>query len=330
MVRDEPSAKYKTDGRRVKLGANRQKSDPPKSTAGESLYADPVYRNTGSKNQEGIGEIKSPFDASYFDTVSNWLALHGPALAKLFLIVGSGAATVYNAIKAGHMDGVEIGWMITLILCAAGLIVEMGFAYGWSRRGSYELAGRQRKTVDKIFNESSYVMIGDLSLSVAEIAFGIGGVATIWIGVVQPIMAVRIVRLFYKLKGQHPEYMAQMEVVDMQARMRAMDVRDQAENQRLELAEREHERAMKWAALMKRHEHAHKLVTGRWYSRQVKRVVREAVGRSIGAMRGDLKRLPGMIGLTGKLKKGRIMGQWFTSPVDLDGNGKEDDKQSLN
>jgi len=243
-----------------------------------------------------VGEgRKEPFDQSYFDKVSKYLSTHGPALAKLLLIIGSGAGTIYNAIKAGHMDGVEIGWLVTLILTAAGLIVEMGFAYGWSRRGSYDLAGEQRATVDKIFNRSSYVMIGDLSLSVAEIAFGVGGIATYWIGIIQPVMAVHVVRLFYKLKGEHPEYLAEMELVDMKARMKAAAIRDAAKDQRLALAERDHERSMEWASLKKRHEHALKLVTGRWYNRQVKQEVRKAVGQSVGAMRTQLGKLPKLL-----------------------------------
>ena len=245
----------------------------------------------------GAGK-KSPFDSSLFDAASNWLATHGPALAKLLLIIGSATGTVYNAIRAGHMDGVEIGWLVMLILSAAGLIVECGFAYGWSRRGSYDLAGKQRETVDKIFNRSSYVMIGDLSLSVAEIAFGIGGIATYWIGIVQPAMAVHVVKFFYALKGQHPEYIAEMEIVDLRANMKAAQIRDAANDQRLELAEREHERALQWAALRKRHEHGLKLAGSRWYSRQVRRATREAVDRHyLPQVRAKLGKLPKLLGI---------------------------------
>lgn len=248
-----------------------------------------------------VGEgKKKPFDESFFDVVSNWLATHGPALAKLLLIIGSAAGTIYNAIRAGHIDGVEIGWLVTMILSAAGLIVECGFAYGWSRQGSYDLAGRQRVTVDKLFNRSSYVMIGDLSLSVAEIAFGVGGIATYWIGLVQPIMAVHVVKLFYRLKGEHPEYIAEMEIVDMQANMKASLIRDAAQVQRLELAEKGHERSLEWAALRKRHEHGTKLVASRWYDRQVKQAVKEAVNQTY---------LPGLRKALGKLPKLLRLGQ---------------------
>lgn len=249
----------------------------------------------------GTGK-KKPFDDSLFDGISSWLAKHGPALAKLLLIIGSGAGTIYNGIKAGNMEGVEIGWLVTLILSVAGLIVECGFAYGWSRRGSYDLAGRQRSTVDLIFNRSSYVMVGDLSLSVAEIAFGVGGIATYWIGIVQPIMAVHVVRLFYRLKGEHPEYIAEMEIVDLKANMKASLVRDAIQSQKLELAEKAHERNLEWAALRKRHEHGVKLVNGRWYDRQIKQATKDAVGQKLSGVRLKLGKLPKLLKI-GKSRK---------------------------
>ena len=225
--------------------------------------------------------LKKPFDPSPLDTISDLLATHGPALAKLLLIFGSGTATVYNAFKAGNHPGVLNGEMLTTILIAAGLIVECGFAYGWSRRGSYDLAGRQRQRVDLIFNRSSYMMIGDLSLSVAEIAFGIGNIALYWVGIVQPFMAVHVVKLFYKLKGEHPEYIAEMEIVDMRADIKAAQIRDMAEGARLDLAENKHERHLQWASLNERHSSSTKLVGSRWFRRKVSREVKEAVGKNL-------------------------------------------------
>lgn len=224
---------------------------------------------------------KDPFDSSVLDSISNLLAQHGPALAKLLLIIGSGTATIYNAIKAGNHPQVLNGGLLTTILVAAGLIVECGFAYAWSRKGSYDLAGQQRQTVDSIFNRSSYVMIGDLSLSVAEIAFGIGNIAIYWIGLVQPFCAVHIVKLFYKLKGQHPEYIAEMEIVDMRADMKAAEIRDKAEVQRLTLADRKHERHLQWASLRERHQAGSKLVSSRWFRRQINKAVKDAVGKNL-------------------------------------------------
>lgn len=55
-------------------------------------------------------------------------------------------------------------------------------------------------------------------------------------------MAVHVVMHFYQLKGEHPLFIAEMEIVDMKARMQAAQVRDAAQEQRLTLAEREHER----------------------------------------------------------------------------------------
>ena len=245
---------------------------------------------------------KQAFDFSFLDFIGDWLAKHGPALAKLLLIVGSGAGTVYNAIKAGDMDGVHIGWLVTLILTAAGLIVEIGFAYAWKKRGSYDLAGAQRKTADAIFKRSSSVMIGDLSLSVAEIAFGVGGIATYWIGLVQPAMAVHVVMLFYRLKGEHPVYLAEIEIVEMKASVKAAEIRDAVQDRKLELAERNHNRVLQWASLQKRHQHGLKLVMGRWFDRQIKRSVREAVGQKfLSDSVGKLKRLPKLL----KLPKSR-------------------------
>ncbi len=246
---------------------------------------------------KGAGR-KNPFDSSPLDTISDLLATHGPALAKLMLILGSGAATVYNALKAGNHPGILNGNMLTTILIAAGLIVECGFAYGWSRRGSYDLAGFQRKRVDMIFNRSSYVMIGDLSLSVAEIAFGIGQIAMYWVGVIQPFMAVHIVKLFYKLKGEHPEYIAEMEIVDMRADLKAAQIRDQADGVRLEIAENKHERSLQWASLNERHASSSKLVTSRWFRRRVHREVKQAVGKNLfGDIRARVGKLPKLLKL---------------------------------
>ena len=52
-----------------------------------------------------VGEgRKQPFDNSVLDHISSLLATHGPALAKLLLIIGSAAGTIYNAIRAGHVE----------------------------------------------------------------------------------------------------------------------------------------------------------------------------------------------------------------------------------
>lgn len=241
---------------------------------------------------------KDPFDPSFLDAISKQLARHGPALAKLLLILGSGSATVYNAIRAGLHPNVAVPELLTAILTAAGLIVECGFAYGWSRKGSYDLAGEQRSTVDAIFNRSSYVMIGDLSLSVAEIAFGVGNIAIYWIGIVQPILAVHIVKLFYKLKGQHPEYIAEMEIIDLRADARAADIRDKAESFRLSLAEKKHDRDMQRAALSERHRSGNKLVTSRWFRRQVNNAVKDSVGKNLLVdIRARVGKLPRLLGI---------------------------------
>lgn len=224
---------------------------------------------------------KSPFDKSFLDSLSRTLAKHGPAFAKLSLIAGSMTATVYNALRAGARPEVLNGDLVFFILTAAGLIVECGFAYAWSKRGSYDLAGEQRNVAKQIFNRSSFIMIGDLSLSVAEIAFGVGNIAVIWIGIIQPVFAVHIVRLFYRLKGLHPEYLAEMRVVDLRAQMTAAQTLDLVEETALELEERRHMRELQWASLEERTHHGWKLVSSRWFKRQVKRAVKASVGYSL-------------------------------------------------
>lgn len=280
------------------------------STTEQHQHGDPVELygpddqklNLSALTDRGAG-AKNPFDSSFLDGASRMLATHGPAFAKLSLIVGSATATVYNAIKAGASPRVLNGDLITTVLIAAGLIVECGFAYAWSRKGSYDLAGAQRITADAIFNRASLIMIGDLSLSVAEIAFGVGMIAIYWVGIVQPIFAVHIVRLFYRLKGEHPEYIAEMEIVDLRADLRAADIRDKADALRLSLAERKHERHMQWAALDARHYSGSKLVTSRWFKRQVNNAVKEAVGKSLlGDIRARVGKLPKLLRIGGAQK----------------------------
>ena len=75
-------------------------------------------------------------------------------------------------------------------------------------------------------------MIGGLSLSVAEI--GVDGIATYWFGIVQPVMAVHIVKLSTRSKAS----IRIMEIVELRANMKAAQIRDTANDQRLELAER--------------------------------------------------------------------------------------------
>ena len=273
---------------------------PYQASNGEAASSD--LPTDGSQELHDLGDLgaghKEPFDSSFLDAVSRTLATHGPAFAKLSLIVGSATATIYNAIKAGNHPAVLSGGLVTTILIAAGLIVECGFAYAWSRKGSYDLAGAQRRTVDAIFNRSSLVMIGDLSLSVAEVAFGVGQIAIFWIGIVQPIVAVHIVRLFYRLKGEHPEYIAEMEVVDLRADMRASRIREKADVLRLSQAERKHERHLQWAALEERHRSGVRLVSSGWFRRRINQSVKDAVGKNLlGDVRKRLGKLPALLGI---------------------------------
>lgn len=242
---------------------------------------------------------KEPFDKSFLDGVKNWFAKHGPALANLLLMGGSATGTVATAIRTSHTSGLDSPVMVAAVMIFAGLVIECGYAWAWSRQGTHDLAGRQRVLADRLFKMASVVMVGDLSLSLAEVAFGVGGMAPYWIGGVQPAAAVWIVYTFYAIKGAHPEHLAEMEIVDLRADAKAADARDKADAFRLQLAERNHERAMRWAALDTRQDYAERLVRSGWFRRRVKGAVKEAVGQNLlGNVRAQLGKLPRLLGLS--------------------------------
>lgn len=241
---------------------------------------------------------KSPFDRSFLDGPKNWFAKHGPALANLLLMAGSAAGTIYTAIRTSHGSGIDTPFLVAAVMILAGLVIECGYGWAWSRQGTHHLAGRQRVLADRIFKGASVVMVGDLSLSLAEVAFGIGHYSAYWIGGIQPMAAVAIVYTFYLIKGAHPEHLAELEIVDMRAAARAADARDKVEAFRLQLAERQHERAMRTAALETRQAYGERLVTSGWFRRRVKREVKGAVGHSLlGDVRQAVGKLPRLLGI---------------------------------
>ncbi|MDZ4698565.1 MAG: hypothetical protein SH809_02560 [Rhodothermales bacterium] len=241
---------------------------------------------------------REPFDKSFLDGPKNWFSKHGPALANLLLMGGSATGTVATALRSSHAAGLDSPLLVASVMILAGLVIECGFAWAWSRQGTHDLAGRQRVLADRMFKMAAAVMVGDLSLSLAEVAFGVGGIAPYWIGGIQPAAAVWIVYTFYAIKGAHPEHLADLEIVDLRADAKAAAMRDRADAFRLALAERKHERALKWAALDTRQEYAEKLVTGRWFRRRVKGEVKKAVGQNLlGDVRRKLGELPRLLGI---------------------------------
>lgn len=254
-----------------------------------------------SDNVLDLTEIDSgktdPFEQSWFEGLSNWLGKHGPALAHTFLIVGSAAGTVTNALHFAETgQGLVHTLLVTLLFC--GLVIEFGFAYAWKKAGSTDLAGNQVKTVNDLYNLSSIIMIGDLSLSVAEIAFGIGEIAAYWVGIVQPIGAVFIIRLFYRLKQEHPMTKAMQKVATLKARAQAGAVENEAQNMQLLLDEEKHERFMRRAALNERMIAGQKIVSGRWFRGQIKRATKDAVGKTLlPNIRAKVKNLPNLLRL---------------------------------
>lgn len=247
----------------------------------------------------GSGRQKA-FEHSYFDTVSDWLGQHGPALAHLLLILGSAAGTVTNSRHFATIEGQLVFSMFaTLLLC--GLIIEAAFAYAWMKKGSTDLAGTQLHEARKLYNLSSVIMIGDLSLSVAAVAIGAGQIAEYWVGIIQPIGAVFLIRFFYNLKGAHPMTIARQRVVSLKAYQEAALVEDEAEALQLVLDEKRHERFMKRAALEQRIGAGEALVNSGWFRRQIKRATKEAVGQKLlPEVVGKLQKLPELLRLKGR------------------------------
>lgn len=240
-----------------------------------------------------------PFEESALDAIPEFLHKHGPVIGKLFLILGSASATAYNSWKASHMEGVAVWWLVFSILGFCGLIVEGGFAYGWGVRGKQRLAGEQVKTADKIFKRSAYTMMGDLSLSVGEIAFGIHGIAQFWIGILQPFVAVHIIMLYYKLKGEDPEAMAKQEIVTLRAQAKADEVSDKAQAWKHELADRKNHRQIEAREMQRRHAYLLKVVNSWWYGRRMRREVNQYVGKYLlgTGLKDKLKELPQSLNL---------------------------------
>ena len=246
----------------------------------------------------GSSGEESPFEDSYFDAVGDWLGKHGPAISHLFLIIGSAFGTVSNAWHLSHMDSVSIWQLVFGVLLFCGLIVECAFAVSWLKRGSTDLAGNQLVTVKKLYDRSSIVMIGDLSLSLAEVALGIGGIAAFWVGCVQPIFSVHLVRLFFQLKGEHPMTIARQRVGTLKARMAAGEVENEAQALQLILDEERHNRFMQRASLEQRIAAGEALVSSRWFRSQIKRAVKDSVGKSLlPNVRAKLANLPNLLRL---------------------------------
>ena len=102
-------------------------------------------------------------------------------------------------------------------------------------------------------------------------------------------------RSLYRLKGSHPVVKAKVETVTLNANMHASWVREAVKDQRLQLAEREHERSLEWQSLRQRHAEGERLVTSRWFRRQIRQLVKKHVQGKLlteaGEKLGKLRRL---------------------------------------
>lgn len=235
-------------------------------------------------------QVVDPFDDTPLNQVVEQLKKHGIALAKIIFMIGTASATLFGGLAAGANS-----WEVMCMVWGSGFILECLFAYSWVMTGNKKIAGRQDAIVQRIFKVSSLVMMGDLITMLLEAQAGAHQLFVIWTSIVQPLAAVYLMNQIYKLKNLHPETIAMREMVNLHAGMKASALRDKAHDDRLRLAEKEHERALEWAALRKRHEHAERLVSGRWYDREIKRATKAAVGQQLDGMGLKLGKLPKLL-----------------------------------
>lgn len=209
----------------------------------------------------------SPFNEdSPLNKVIEFLHEHGPAAAKLFLMMATGAATAYGGWTAG--GGTE--WLIMLMVWGCGFIVECAFAYSWVMKGSEKLAGAQVGINDRIHNRSSLLMIGAL----VTMLFGHQTAVTmpfiIWTSVFETIGAVWIIHQFYKLKGSHPMAMAEAEIVTLAASVEAEKVREQARDFKLLLSDAKLMRNREGRKMMIEHEESARHIESNRYRKMIR------------------------------------------------------------
>jgi len=238
---------------------------------------------------------QDPFDNSPLNYVINLLKTHGPAASKIIFLFGTAAATLYAGLAVASIT-------VRFMMWGCGFILECLFAYSWAMTGSEKIAGRQHTIIQRIFKVSSLVMMGDLATMLLDNQAGLHGLFIAWTSGVQPLAAVYLMNQLYKLKASHPVAMANRERINLKAGMAAAAIRDRAFEQRLALAEREHERALQWAALEARHKHGMRRVNSYWYNRQIKRETKQAIGQSVEGAALKMKRLPGLLSIGGEAK----------------------------
>lgn len=269
--------------------------NPLQFTVNTSAQAQPKKVPAG-QHQPGVSVAREPFDDTFLNHVINLLKTHGPAASKIIFLFGTAAATLYAGLSVASIT-------VRFMIWGCGFILECLFAYSWAMTGDERIAGKQYTIIQRIFKVSSLIMMGDLATMLLDNQAGLHGLFIAWTSGVQPLAAVYLMNQLYRLKASHPETIAHREIINLKASMRAAAIRDKAFQQRLDIAEREHERALQWAALEARHHHGMRLVSSRWYDGQIKRETKQAVGQSVEGAALKMKKLPQLLSIGGEPKE---------------------------
>lgn len=253
-----------------------------------------LFDSGGSKIDlsKGSSGRKDPFDDNLLAGFKNFLAKYGVDIALIFLMVASGGSTIYNAIGAYYLAPYA-GMILAAVVIAAGLIVECGFAWSWTRRGSTDLAGAQIKTNNSINWWSIRAMYLDIVLTISTLAFMLADYGVYWMMIGQPLVAARVVHLWFRLKGEHPETIADQAETTMKARARAAVILDAIQELKLNLLERDQRRQISRGKLHVRHEAETKKLWSGWYRRSIKRAVHSEYVKELPA--GSESRIKALI-----------------------------------
>jgi len=262
---------------------------------------------------QGEAGDTNPFDSNGIAFIKAFLAKYAVDIALLFLILSSGAGTVFSSVRAGSQlaAGNAAGWLITPVLIGFGLVIECAAAWSWSRRGTTRLVGKMIRTNDQIFKWSVFAMLGTMILSVSAIvvqALADGGVYWMY---VEASIAIRIFFLLYRIKGEHPGVQADQIAATARARNKADWIIDQTEKTRLTLDERAYARDRRRLDSRTRHAEGMGVLTSKKYLRTIKHIMQ---GKILEELVPEADKWRGRIGWRPNIK--------------LLGSGKKESKSS--
>ena len=230
----------------------------------------------GAKNP--FLEVKDKKGESPLHGVVNLLHNHGPALAKLLLMVATIGATLFACYKVivnppaigGSAPDQMAGFLIAAMIFGCATIVECMFAYSWVKKGSRSIAGKQVEIIDAMHKVTMWVMIGTLITMQLEAQAGLHVLFIAWTSIVDPIAAVYLINAMYRLKGAHPKSQAIEEAITLEAEINAERVREQVKNFKVLLGKAQNRRRLATKRTRTEREEQTKLTNSRRFRRMIK------------------------------------------------------------